>query len=103
MKVDADHYRQLTDEHQPVVGDVAEEADRFVGDGVEHSEEVRQLMPFDPAVGKHAQFAMQGSATEPRLCFGTRPQAGTLSPLPVCRSLSRRHLTADQLQVLLRR
>jgi len=29
-------------------------------------------MPFDPAVGKHdVLFAMQGSVTEPHLCFGT--------------------------------
>ena len=73
VEVDSDHHRQLTDKHQPVFGDVAQKADRFIGDAVEHSEEIRQLMPFDPAVGKHAQFAMQGSITEPHLCFGTGP------------------------------
>ena len=31
----------------------------------------RQKMFVDAAVGKHAQFAMQGSITEPRFCFGT--------------------------------
>ena len=76
LEVDADHHRQQANKHQPVIGHVAQKADRFVGDGVEHPEEVRQLMPLDPAVGKHAQFAMQGSITEPHLCFGTCPYWG---------------------------
>ena len=71
IEIHTDHHRQLADQHQPVRGHIAEKADGFVGDAIEHSEEIRQLMPFDPAVGKHAQFAMQGSITEPRFCFGT--------------------------------
>ena len=60
IKIGADHHRQLTDKHQPVCGDVAEEANRFVGDAVEHSQKIRQLMPLDPAVSEHAEFATQG-------------------------------------------
>jgi len=60
VKVDAHHHGQLADEHQPVCRHVAEKANGFVGDAVEHSEEIRQLMPLDPAVGKHAQMAQQG-------------------------------------------
>jgi hypothetical protein len=37
------------------------------------------LMPFDPAVGKHAQFAMQGSITEPR-CASERACGQPRSP-----------------------
>jgi hypothetical protein len=47
-------------------------------------------MPFDPAVGKHAQFAMQGSITEPHLCFGTSRTRAALpaSGVPVAKSPS---------------
>ena len=60
VKVDAHHHGQLTDEHQPVGGHVAQKADGFVGDAVEYFQKIRQLMPLDPAVGKHAQLAQQG-------------------------------------------
>lgn len=83
IEIHADHQWQLTDEHQPVFGNIAQKTDRFVGDAVEHSEEIRQLMPFDPAVGKHAQFAMQGSITEPRFASERTRTTGPLSPLPV--------------------
>ena len=66
-----DHHRQLADEHQTVFGHVAQKADGFVGDAVEYSQKIRQLMPFDSTVGKHTQFAMQGSITEPHSRFGT--------------------------------
>jgi len=60
IEVRADHQGQLADEHQPVRGHVAQKADGFVGDAVEHFEKIRQLMPLDPAVGEHAEFATQG-------------------------------------------
>lgn len=60
FEVRADHHRQLADKHQPVFGDIAQKANRFVGDAVEHSQKIRQLMPLDPAVSEHAQFAQQG-------------------------------------------
>jgi len=82
MEFGADHHRQLTDEHQPVFGHVAQKTDGFVGDAVVHPEEVRQLMPFDSAVSKHAQYAMQGSTTEPHLCFGTGPSRRHALPAP---------------------
>ncbi|MNR30120.1 hypothetical protein D3C85_1475570 [compost metagenome] len=59
VEIDAHHHGQLTDQHQPFFGHVAEIADGFVGDAIEHFEEIRQLMPRDPAVGKHAQMAQQ--------------------------------------------
>ncbi|MNN39698.1 hypothetical protein D3C81_1537460 [compost metagenome] len=59
-EIGTDHHRQLTDEHQPVCGDVAQKADRLVGDAVEHFQKIRQLMPLDTAVSEHAQFAQQG-------------------------------------------
>ena len=61
IEIHADHHRQLTDKHQPVFGDVAEIANRLVGNAVEHFQKIRQLMPLDPAVSKHAQMAQQGS------------------------------------------
>jgi hypothetical protein len=70
-EIDTDHHRQLADEHQPVLGHVAQKTDGFVGDAVVHPQEVRQLVPFNSTIGKHAQYAMQGSITEPHLCFGT--------------------------------
>lgn len=71
VEFDTDHHRQLADEHQTVFGHVAQKADGFVGDAVEHSQKIWQLMPFDSTVGKHTQFAMQGSITEPHSRFGT--------------------------------
>ena len=60
IEIGADHDWQLTDEHQPVFRDIAQEADRFISDAVEYSQKIRQLMPLDPAVGEHAQYAQQG-------------------------------------------
>jgi len=60
IEVRADHQGQLTDQHQPVLGHIAQKANGFVGDAVEHSQKIRQLMPLDPAVSEHAEFAMQG-------------------------------------------
>jgi len=37
IEIGADHHRQLADQHQPVFGHVAQKADGFVGDAVEHS------------------------------------------------------------------
>lgn len=94
LEIHANHHGQLADQHQPVFGEVAEKADGLVGYAVEHSEEIRQLMPFDP-FGKHAQFAMQGSVTEPHLYFGTclcRRPALPASGVTVATSPSPDHL-----------
>ncbi|MNH27482.1 hypothetical protein D3C79_875960 [compost metagenome] len=56
VEVRADHHRQLADQHQPVFGDIAQVADGFAGDAVEHFQEVRQLMPLDSAVSEHVQI-----------------------------------------------
>ena len=37
IEFSADHHRQLTDQHQPFIGHVAQKADGFVSDAVEHS------------------------------------------------------------------
>lgn len=60
IEIGADHHRQLADEHQPVFGDVAQKTNRFVGDAVENFQKIRQLMPLDPAVSEHAEFATLG-------------------------------------------
>jgi hypothetical protein len=60
IEIGTDHHRQLADEHQPVFGDVTQKANGFVGNAIEHSKKIRQLMPLDTAVGEHAEFAMQG-------------------------------------------
>ena len=82
-EIDADHHRQLADEHQPVLGHVAQKTDGFVGDAVVHPQEVRQLVPFNSTIGKHAQYAMQGSIREPHLASERACPADALSPLPV--------------------
>ena len=60
IEIGTDHHRQLADKHQSVFGDVPQKADGFVGNAVEHSQKIRQLMPLDPADGEHAEFATQG-------------------------------------------
>lgn len=95
LEIHANHHGQMADQHQPVCGHVAEKTDGLVGNAIEHSKEIRQLMPFNPAVGKHAQFAMQGSVTEPHLCFGTclsRRPALPASGVTVATSPSPDHL-----------
>ncbi|MNT53469.1 hypothetical protein D3C72_1905560 [compost metagenome] len=52
----ADHHRQLTDQHQPVFGHIAQIANGLVRVAVEDSQKVRQLMPLDSAVGKHVDI-----------------------------------------------
>ncbi|MNY32127.1 hypothetical protein D3C86_1663240 [compost metagenome] len=60
IEVSTDHHRQLTDKHQPVFGDIAQKSDGLVCNAVEHFQKIRQLMPLDPAVSEHAEFATQG-------------------------------------------
>lgn len=54
-EVGVGHDGDLADEHQAVFGDVAQVANGFVGDAVENLEEIRQLMPLNPAVSEHTQ------------------------------------------------
>lgn len=80
-----DHHRQLADEHQTVFRDVAQKADGFVGDAVEHSQKIRQLVPFDSTVGKHERIAMHGPVNGPHCASERTCPTGPLSPLPVWR------------------
>lgn len=83
LEFGTDHHRQLADKHQTVFGDVAQKPDGFIGDAVEHSQKIRQLVSFDSTVGKHERIAMHGPMTGPHCASERTCPAGPLSPLPV--------------------
>jgi hypothetical protein len=90
----ADQHRQLADQHQPVFRDIAQVADGFAGDAVEHFQEVRQLMPLDSAVGEHVRFRYARLLSRAALLLrnGCALSPGPLSPVPVRQLLQRMNL-----------
>ncbi|MBI8154316.1 hypothetical protein JEY39_27370 [Pseudomonas aeruginosa] len=49
----ADQHRQLADQQQAVLGDVADVAHRLIGDAIEHLQVAGQLMALDMSLKTH--------------------------------------------------
>jgi len=53
LEANTKHHRIGADQHQPALGQVADEAQRLLGEPIEYVEVVRQLMPLDTTLVRH--------------------------------------------------
>ena len=95
VKKRAHHHWQVTDEHQPVFGDVADKADGFVRDAIEDFEKIRQLVPLYPAFCEHVENRFAKALQQGRTNASQRAgSSGSLSPLAVRMAFSGTRFTA---------
>ena len=84
----------MADQHQAICRNVAQEADGLAVDAIKHSQETRQLMPFDSPFFVHILYRFLNDPESGQPNTSERAYVGSLSPIPVPDARKRPGLTA---------